>query len=249
MQKPAISVIIPTLNEERALDNCLERLKAVGVEELLVADGASSDATQEVARSHGARLVVVRGGRAQQCNAGAAQARGRIFCFLHSDTHLPPGWQSQLLDVIDAQGLAGGAFRFGLRGERRAWRVIEWGVNLRSRWLGLPYGDQALFVRREVFEELGGFKPMPFMEDVDFVIRLKRHGSLGLAFGRAVTSPRRWEEKGLFSTTIRNYIALTGYLLGISPSRLYRWYFKSGPESRPAGIEEQASLQEERALR
>lgn len=249
MQKPAISVIIPTLNEERALAKCLERLKAVWVEEFIVADGASSDATQEVARAHQASLVVARGGRAEQCNAGAARARGRILCFLHSDTHLPPGWQSQVLEVIDARGRAWGSFRFGLRGERPAWRFIELGVNLRSRWLGLPYGDQALFVRREVFEELGGFKPMPFMEDVDLVLRLKKLGSMGLASGRALTSPRRWEEKGVFATTMRNYLALAGYLLGISPSRLYRWYFSSRPQCPSGGIEESASLQERKALR
>lgn len=227
MSEIAVSVIIPTLNEEESLIACLKRLRGTGIEECIVVDGGSSDATKELALSFGARTLTTPGGRAVQCNAGAALARGRVLCFLHADTRLPTEWRTQILDVIDRQGHSGGAFRFGLKGARPAWRIIEAGVNWRSRWLKLPYGDQALFVRREVFASLGGFKPMPFMEDVDFVFRLKRVGSLGLAPSRVETSPRKWERDGVLSTTFRNFSVLTGYVLGIRPSVLYGWYTDS----------------------
>lgn len=223
-----ISVIIPTLGEEATLEACLERLRATGVEECLVVDGGSGDATVEVASRYATHVLVVQDGRGVQCNAGAAQATGRILCFLHADTTLPDDWRTQILDVIDHRGCVAGAFRFGLAGDRWTWRIIEAGANLRSRWLGLPYGDQALFVRRDVFAAMGGFRPLPFMEDVDWVRRLRRYGPLGLARGRVRTSPRRWERDGVVGTTLRNNIVLLGYFLGIDLSTLHRWHFRPG---------------------
>jgi rSAM/selenodomain-associated transferase 2 len=231
MHSIGISVIIPTLNEEATLAQCLEMIIRTGVEECIVADGGSSDDTNKVALSYDVNFLIAVGGRSAQCNAGAAQARGRILCFLHADTKLPEDWKCQVHQVIDDQGCLGGAFRFGLEGDRLAWRIIEAGVNWRSRWLGLPYGDQAIFVRHDVFSSLGGFKFMPFMEDVDFVFRLKKCGPIGLAHGRAITSPRRWKEEGLFSTTLRNYVALLGYAIGIRPTTLYRWYVRTRGKS------------------
>ncbi|MFQ6672430.1 MAG: hypothetical protein ACE5KY_03950, partial [Candidatus Tectimicrobiota bacterium] len=121
---------------------------------------------------------------------------------------------------------AAGAFRLGLEGDRRAWRRIEAGANWRSRILGLPYGDQALFVRREVFEALGGFRPLPFMEDVDFVQRLRRYGGVRLTQGQVLTSPRRWEQEGVVATTVRNNLVLLGYFLGLDLEALHRWYVR-----------------------
>jgi rSAM/selenodomain-associated transferase 2 len=249
MSDIAVSVIIPTLNEEESLVSCLGRLRETGVEECIVVDGGSRDATKEVALSHNVNFLITPGGRAAQSNAGAALARGRILCFLHADTRLPLGWHSQILDVVEVQGRAGGAFRFGLRGDRPVWRIIEAGVNWRSKWLGLPYGDQALFVRREVFASLSGFKHMPFMEDVDFVFRLKRLGSLGLAPGRAETSPRKWEKEGALSTTLGNYSALLGYILGIKPSTLYRWYARSRTSEVPKEKKASEGVELERPAR
>ena len=229
MEGVDVSIIIPTLSEEATLEACLERLRASGVEECLVVDGGSGDATVAVAARYATQVLVVQGGRPAQCNAGAARAKGRILCFLHADTTLPADWRAQVLDVIDSRGGAAGAFRLGLEGGRRAWRIIEAGANLRSRWLGLPYGDQAIFVRRDVFAALGGFRPLPFMEDVDFVLRLRRHGFVGIAPGQVKTSTRRWEQEGVFATTLRNNLVLLGYLLGVNPATLHRWY------TRPRG--------------
>lgn len=229
MEGVDVSIIIPTLSEEATLEACLERLRASGVEECLVVDGGSGDATVAVAARYATQVLVVQGGRPAQCNAGAARAQGRILCFLHADTTLPADWRAQVLDVIDSRGRVAGAFRLGLEGDRWAWRLIEAGANLRSRWLGLPYGDQAIFVRRDIFAALGGFRPLPFMEDVDFVLRLRRHGSVGLAPGQVKTSPRRWEQEGAFATTLRNNLVLLGYLLGVNPATLHRWY------ARPRG--------------
>lgn len=226
-----ISVIIPTLNEKETLGPCLDMLNRTGAEECIVVDGGSCDGTERIAASRSAQFLIASGGKGAQCNAGAGRARGRIFCFLHADTKLPEGWCGQIIDVIRSRGCLGGAFRFGLKGERPAWRLIEAGVNWRSSKLRLPYGDQAIFVRREVFVAMGGFKTMPFMEDVDFVLRLRRMGPLGIASGQVLTSPRRWEQGGVLATTLRNNLVLLGFNLGIDPQTLYRWY--SSHERKP----------------
>lgn len=222
-----ISVIIPTLNEKETLGPCIDMLNSSGVEECIVVDGGSRDGTEEIAVSHSAQFIIAPGGKGAQCNAGASRARGKIYCFLHADTKLPADWRGQIIDVIHARGCAWGAFRFGLKGKRPAWRLIEAGVNWRSSSLRLPYGDQAIFVRREVFDAIGGFKTMPFMEDVDFVFRLRQTGPMGIAYGQVLTSPRRWEQDGVLATTFRNYLVLLGFILGIDPKTLYRWYSSS----------------------
>ena len=155
-------------------------------------------------------------------NAGAAVASGRWLLFLHADSQLPHGWREALADVSDAA--AGGWFRFAL--DDPAWqaRALERLVAWRVRWLRLPYGDQGLFVRREVFETLGGFREIPLLEDVEFVGRLVRTAPVEELPLPLATSPRRWRRDGWLRRSARNMTIVALYACGVPPARLTRWY-------------------------
>ena len=157
--------------------------------------------------------------------AGAAGACGLLF--LHADTWLEPGWAQAVRDLGPES--AGGAFRLAIEAPGRSYRLVETAVDLRSRFLGLPYGDQALFVRRTVYERLGGMAPIPLMEDVDLVRKLRGVGRLVFLPLRAFTSPRRWQEHGVLGTSFRNWGLLALYAAGVPPSRLARMYGPPAP--------------------
>jgi rSAM/selenodomain-associated transferase 2 len=174
-------------------------------------------------------------GRGLQLNAGAAAATGRWLWFVHADSRLPEGW----LDVFRAldrrqPAPVGGSFAFRL--DSAAWqaRVIERGVAWRVRWLGLPYGDQGLFVRRDAFTAMRGFKPWPLMEDVEFVRRLTRQGRVAHLSQKVTTSARRWEQDGWWRRSSANLLTLSAYFLGIRPERLARRYDRGAAVPRPA---------------
>lgn len=216
-----ISVVIPTLDEEALIGDAVASVRAEAGE-VIVADGGSADATRERARAAGATVIEAPRGRGAQLRRGAEAASGDWLVFLHADTRLDPGW-SRALHALPAT-TSGGAFRFRVDSPRLAFRVIELGARLRSRWLGLPYGDQALFARRDAYERAGGFRPLPLMEDVDFVRRLRRVGRLALLPQRAHTSARRWQERGVLRGTLRNWRVLALYALGRTPESLERIY-------------------------
>jgi rSAM/selenodomain-associated transferase 2 len=216
-----ISVVLPALDEEDMVAAAIGSVREEAGE-VIVSDGGSSDRTRERAREAGATVLDTPPGRGAQLRHGAAAARGDWLVFLHADTRLDPGWSHALLAVPSAS--PGGAFRFAIDSPRRAFRVIEWGTRQRCRFLRLPYGDQALFARRGAYDASGGFRPLPLMEDVDFVRRLRRQGPLALLEARALTSPRRWEETGLLRRTLTNWSVMALYTLGASPERLARVY-------------------------
>lgn len=220
---PVYSLIIPTLNEATSLPETLVSIGAASDTEVLVVDGGSTDRTREVAAGLGARLVRSDPGRAMQMNVGAANARGAVLVFLHADTRLPFAWRERIADVLGDGRTVGGAFALGFDEVRPALRLIEAGANARSRVCRLPYGDQALFVRRETFEQLGGFRALPVMEDYEFVRRLRRHGQTRLASGAVLTSARRWHTHGIWRTTITHQLMVLGWFLGLSPARLAAW--------------------------
>ena len=171
-------------------------------------------------------------GRGTQLNAGAAIARGEWLWFVHADSRLPQGWQDAFRNLTAASDeLVGGAFRFAL--DSRAWqaRLLERAVACRVRWFGLPYGDQGLFVRRSVFEALGGFAAIPLMEDVEFVQRLKRFGRLRHLKLELTTSARRWQQEGWWRRSLANLLILARYKLGTSPEQLAKRYYG---ERRPS---------------
>jgi len=216
-----ITVVIPTLNEADSIDGAVESV-AAGAGEVIVADGGSWDTTVPAATAAGARVILAPRGRAAQMEAGARAANGDWLVFLHADTRLDPGWDEALLSL--GTRFAGGAFRLGVDSRRIRYRLVEAGVRARCAVLRLPYGDQALFVRRDAFARCGGFGDVPILEDVDFVRRLRRCGALAFLGVRAVTSARRWEKRGFLRTTFLNWLIVALGSAGFPRARLAHLY-------------------------
>ncbi len=218
-----ISVVIPALNEATNLGETVAAVRTGRNVEILVADGGSEDATVDVAQRLRCR-VVRQSGRARQMNAAAEAAEGELLLFLHADTALPPGWDTEVRRALSLSRVSIGAFRFGIRGAAMGLRAVEAWVNARSVVHRLPYGDQALFMRAEEFRQMGGFSDMPIMEDYDLVHRARRAGRVVIVPRRVMTSARRWRGLGVWRTSLLNHLVVGGYRLGISPERLARWY-------------------------
>jgi rSAM/selenodomain-associated transferase 2 len=219
-----ISVLVPTLNEQEHLPMTLARVELTPGDELIVIDGGSSDATVAIARQFTPYVLSSPRGRARQMNYGARQARGDILLFLHADTLLPAGGLEAVRQAMQPPQVVGGAFRLAFLPSTPALRLIAWGTNLRTRLGKLPYGDQALFVRRTLFEALGGYASVPFMEDVQLVQTLRRHGTLATIAAPVQTSGRRWLRDGVVYTTVRNNILMALYFCGVPPATLQHWY-------------------------
>lgn len=217
-----VSVIIPVLNEAERLAELLPVLAAGGPFEIIVVDGGSEDESAQIARDHGASVVDAPRGRALQMNAGAKFAKGQLLLFLHADTTPPSGYVELVADTLTA-GVSAGAFSFSLDGSMRFQKAIEKLVAMRCRFLGMPYGDQGLFLRRTLFHEVGGFPEMPVVEDLEFVRSLRRVGQVRTISERALTSGRRWRDGGIFRTFLRHQGILLGYFLGASPRRLAKF--------------------------
>lgn len=238
-----ISVIIPTLNEERTLPVTLAQTLPLGFDEILVVDGGSSDGTQNIAErwevggsrldtepsnaGGGTSLVAVLispPGRARQMNVGARAATGDVLLFLHADTLLPMNARTEIESALAEAGCLGG--RFDVRFERDAgpgWLISRM-INLRSRLTGIATGDQALFVRRSTFDALGGFADVPLMEDIDLTKRLKRQGRIAALRVQVTTSFRRWEAAGPIRTILLMWTLRFLYWIGVSPVQLKALY-------------------------
>jgi rSAM/selenodomain-associated transferase 2 len=224
---PAISVVIPTLDEQASVARALGSTQLLGVERVVV-DGGSSDGTLDTARLLRAEKILrSHPGRAQQMNLGFREASGAVIVFLHADTRLEPGWLEALREALRDAGVAGGAFRLRFESRRWRYRLLERGVALRCALLGLPYGDQGLFVRRAVLEAVGGVPQTPIFEDLDLVRVIRRRGRLVCLPLAAWTSARRYERNGTARQVGRNLLALAAYLLGIERERVARWYRRS----------------------
>ena len=230
MAANALSVVIPALNEEARVAAAVRSVREDA--EVIVVDGGSTDATRQEAEKAGANVLVTTAGRGLQLDAGARVARGDWLVFLHADTWLERGWAPALQALPPS--VVGGAFRFALDEPRWAYRWLEAGVALRCRLFRLPYGDQGLFARRAAYHAVGGFRPLPLMEDVDFVRRLGRAGRLAFPAVRAMTSARRFERHGLAATSLRNLWLLGLYAAGRPPERLARAYAPRGLTARRA---------------
>jgi uncharacterized protein len=222
-RRPYVSVIIPALNEAAQIEEAIGHAKS-GDTEILVVDGGSTDDTVEKAFRAGARIIKASRGRAVQQNEGAAAAKGTVLLFLHADTSLPKSYVSQALDMFLDPRTILGAFRFKTDSDEPRMRIIEFLTNFRSQHLRLPYGDQALFIRKTAFDRAGGFPEVPLAEDLLFVKKLFKIGRVGIAEAEAVTSARRWLKLGVLRTTMINQIILAGLALGVSPHTLSRIY-------------------------
>ncbi len=226
--KTPLSIVIPTLNEADGLGGVLERLHKAAAAQIIVADGGSTDQTREIAAQAGALVMEVPGGRACQQNAGAAAAGGRLLLFLHADTLLPENYADLIRETLDNPSIVAGAFRFQTDAPGMAMRFIEWTANLRSVLMQAPYGDQGLFMEKRVFQEMGGFAPLPVMEDFDLVRRLRRRGAVTTLRAGAVTSARRWRQLGVIRTTVTNMLMVGGFFCGVPVEKLSRLYRKGG---------------------
>lgn len=231
---PTISVVIPTLNEAGHLAAAIEGLREAGLTgEIVVADGGSGDGTREwLASQRAVRAMGSERGRGVQQNAGAAASRGDVLLFLHADCRLPADAGAKIALLMRRAGIAGGAFpiRFAEAGPRLL-RMVAWGINLRTRWFRSVTGDQAIFVRRSVFQTLGGFREWPLFEDIDLVRRLKREGRFVILSSPVTILARRYLTFGIARTVLLCYALRVGYWLGISPRRLKRWFRDLEPAS------------------
>lgn len=245
-QCPFLSVIIPVLNEESSIEAVLQSLHGTAQPsvqatelategmlgptsdiEIIVVDGGSRDQTVEKAHKFDLfdiTVITSAPGRAIQMNAGAAIAQGEALLFLHADTRLPLQFVRLIRNTLAQPDVVAGAFELAIQGDRPGLRWIERGVRWRSRGFQMPYGDQGLFLKADVFRGLGGFAELPIMEDFELVQRLKRRGRVAIAPAAVTTSGRRWEKLGLVRTTLINQLIIIGYLLGVSPKRLMQWY-------------------------
>lgn len=224
-----IAVIIPTLNEEHRLPAAVGSIvegAAGSPVEVVVSDGGSTDDTIAVAQRLGLKVVRCGGGRGAQMDRAVRLCEGAdTLLFLHADTRLPAGWYQAVAEALSDEHVVGGGFCLAIDDEGVCPRLVEEAVRWRSRVLGLIYGDQAIFVRAKTFQQVGGFRGLPLMEDVDLVRRLKKDGTVVLLDMAAVTSARRWQRRGYLGTTLRNWSILVLYYLGVPPERLYRAYY------------------------
>lgn len=219
-----ISVVIPTLNEAEHLPATLADIWRAPEVEIIVVDGGSQDGTREIAERAGCHVLCSPPGRAQQLNAGAEVAGAEFLLFVHADTRLPPGFDSAVRSALSDRSVAAGAFGLRIDSPGLSMRLIERAVNIRSRFLQMPYGDQGIFVRRQLFQQLGGFPLLPIMDDYEFVRQVRRHGKVKTVDLRATTSDRRWQRLGPWRTTWINQKVILGYHLGLAPERLAAWY-------------------------
>jgi rSAM/selenodomain-associated transferase 2 len=219
-----ISVIIPVLNEEKTIAATLHALLALRPHEIIVVDGGSRDRSREICRELGVQVFSSERGRARQMNDGAHRATGEVLLFLHADTKLP---DSALQDIAAALGDArclGGRFDVDLEGSHWMLKLVGALINYRSRATKVGTGDQAIFVRRAVFAQVGGYPDIPLMEDTALCRSLKRLGGIACLRSRVVTSARRWESDGVWRTIFRMWTLKFLYLAGVSPARLKQFY-------------------------
>lgn len=219
-----ISIIIPALNEAQTIRKNIGSLPKGSNLEIVVVDGGSRDNTIEEARALGAKVVSTTASKGRQMNAGAAAATGTIFLFLHADTRLPPYFDAQVRNAAAQNGFCAGAFKLAIDSDKWWLRLIERVANWRSRHLQMPYGDQAIFISRKLFKEIGGFAEIPIMEDFELIRRLRRKGKITILDATVLTSSRRWLNFGVLKTWMVNQLMVSAYCLGISPGTLSRWY-------------------------
>jgi rSAM/selenodomain-associated transferase 2/rSAM/selenodomain-associated transferase 1 len=224
-RKSYVTVIIPTLNEEFNIENAISSASDEE-SEVIVVDGGSNDKTVDIASRSGARVEISSPGRSLQQNVGVKFAKSDVLLFLHADTRLPGRYVDHIFDLMNDRTFAVGAFMFKTDIKSPAMRLAEFMTNLRARYIKLPYGDQALFMRKKTFEEVGGFPGVAIAEDLMLVRKLLKIGSVRISPVPAVTSGRRWKTHGIMLTTLINQLIMIGCFLGVPPGVLRKLYGK-----------------------
>jgi rSAM/selenodomain-associated transferase 2 len=225
---PVLSIIIPVLNEVQNINALITHLRALegGSEvEIIVVDCDPAGGTIQAVRDAGVITAKGKQGRAVQMNRGAALATGDILLFLHADTFPPENAFMHIRESLQDAACVGGCFDLGISSARKMFRITERYVALRTRITRIPFGDQAIFIGRDYFERIGGFKEIPIMEDVELMRRIRGRGDVICIIAKKVsTSARRWEREGVLFTTVRNWMLQFLYFLGVSPERLVQFY-------------------------
>jgi rSAM/selenodomain-associated transferase 2 len=225
---PTFSIIIPVLHEPDTINPLLHSLYQQHVQEqseIIVVDGSATKDTMQVINTGQVISLVSGTGRARQMNAGAAIARGEILIFLHADTRLPANALSSIMTALENNQYVGGAFDLEIGSDRFVFKVIAAVASCRSRLTRIPYGDQAHFLRKDYFVEIGGYREVPLMEDVELMHRIKKRGDkICILTDQVSTAPRRWEEEGILYCTVRNWIITLLYFLGVPPHTLKHYY-------------------------
>ena len=226
-----ISIIIPTLNADARLGDCLNALVSSAldgiVKEVIVVDGGSRDATLAMADSFGTRILTAPPGRGGQMKAGAEAARGDWLLFLHADTVLEESWAAEAADFMSKQRYEAAVFTLQFDARGLAPKLVAAGAMARTCWIKSPYGDQGLFISKEIYEEIGGFADMPLFEDVDIIkrlLRIKGPHALHVFSSKAVTSAERYEREGYARRVWKNFLLHTRYQFGASPEKLAKAY-------------------------
>ena len=222
------SIIIPAFNEGDMINSTIESISELAYSEsseIIVVDGHPDKTTINQITSLNVKKVCCRKGRGNQLNSGVAVAAGDILIFLHADTRLPVLALKWILSALEDRRYAGGAFDLSIAAPGFAFRLIEKVASWRSRLTKIPYGDQAIFIRSDYFRALGGFQDVPIMEDVELMQRIKRRGGkIKIIPELVLTSPRRWQKEGVVFCTLRNWLLVSLFLLGVKPESLARFY-------------------------
>ncbi len=223
-----LSIIVPVLNEAAHLPRMLAQLLGhqQGACEVLLVDGGSQDDTVAMARSAGFKVLIAERGRAEQMNFGAQAAKGEILLFLHADTQLPDQADQIIIKAMQDDSRHWGRFNVRIAGRARMLKVIATLMNIRSAWTGIATGDQAIFVRRQVFQRMGGFPQQALMEDIEFSKRIKNRSRPICLYQKVTTSGRRWEAKGLWRTIFLMWGLRSAYFFGADPESLAKRYHR-----------------------
>jgi rSAM/selenodomain-associated transferase 2 len=226
------SIIIPVLNEAPLINGIIDHLHSLEgdeTKEIIIVDGDPEGLTLKAISHDDVRRLKSPRGRWIQMNEGAKNAKGNMLLFLHADTELPLDAMRLIATAMEDKRYVAGAFDLGIKSERIVFRAIESAVSLRSRITRIPFGDQAIFVRKNYFDEIGGYRDMPIMEDVEIMERIRKRGDKIFIIPQKVhTSSRRWEQEGILRCTLRNWFLQILYLLRISPHRLSQFYRYNG---------------------
>ena len=226
------SIIIPVLNEAPLINGIIDHLHSLEgdeIKEIIIVDGDPEGLTLKAISHDDVRQLKSSRGRWIQMNEGAKNAKGNMLLFLHADTELPLDAMRLIATAMKDKRYVAGAFDLGIKSERFVFRAIESAASLRSRITRIPFGDQAIFVRKNYFDEIGGYKDIPIMEDVEIMERIKKRGDKIFIIPQKVhTSSRRWEQEGILHCTLRNWFLQILYLLRISPHRLSQFYRYNG---------------------
>jgi rSAM/selenodomain-associated transferase 2 len=225
---PTLSIIIPVLHESDRINEIITHVigrAGKDMPQVIVVDGDPKGSTINMIEEERVVKVISGRGRARQMNSGATLASGDVLLFLHADTLLPKDALAMITSTMSVGRFVAGAFDLGIDTGRRIFRITEKYVFLRTRLTRIPFGDQAIFMRREYFEKIGGYQDIPLMEDVEIMRRIRKRGDrICIIPAKVLTSPRRWEREGIFSSTFRNWSLQMLYALGVPPEQLQKYY-------------------------